>query len=108
MGERQRMGVQDALWLEMDRPSNLMVVDSLIWTADRIDWDRFTDVVRERLWDRYRVFRSVAVRDEDGWHWEEHTGDSVTTHLTHLSLPEPAWAGSSTGTRRRSRSASKS
>jgi uncharacterized protein DUF1298 len=33
MGERQRLGVQDALWLEMDKPGNLMVVDSLFWTA---------------------------------------------------------------------------
>ena len=26
-GARRRLGVQDALWLEMDRPHNLMVVD---------------------------------------------------------------------------------
>ena len=63
MSEREQLGVQDALWLEMDRPSNLMVVDSLMWTAEAIDWNRFTDVVRERLWDRYRVFRSVAVNE---------------------------------------------
>ena len=28
MSERRQLGVQDALWLEMDRPTNLMVVDS--------------------------------------------------------------------------------
>ena len=42
MGERRRLGVQDALWLEMDRPTNLMVVDSLVWTAAPIDWERFS------------------------------------------------------------------
>lgn len=89
MGVRQHMGVQDALWLEMDRPSNLMVVDSLIWTDEPIDWDRFTEVVRERLWDRYRVFRSVAVHDEDGWHWEERSDAMLDSHLTHVTLPEP-------------------
>ena len=69
---RRRLAVQDALWLEMDRPTNLMVVDSLVWTATPIDWKRFRAVVRERLWDRYRVFRSVAVRGDDGaWYWEE-------------------------------------
>ena len=41
MGERQRLGVQDALWLEMDKPDNLMVVDSLFWTAEPVDWERF-------------------------------------------------------------------
>ena len=89
MSERQRMGVQDALWLEMDRPTNLMVVDSLVWTADPLDWDRFVTVARERLWDRYRVFRSVAVHDDDGWFWEERATDSFESHLTRLRLPEP-------------------
>ena len=83
------MGVQDALWLEMDWPSNLMVVDSVIWTAEPIDWDGFSAVVRERLWDRYRVFRSVAVHD-DVWFWDdEAVADSFESHLTHLTLPKP-------------------
>ena len=38
--ERQRLGIQDALWLEMDRPNNLMVVDSVVWTAEPLDFDR--------------------------------------------------------------------
>ncbi|MFP5488444.1 MAG: wax ester/triacylglycerol synthase domain-containing protein, partial [Acidimicrobiia bacterium] len=88
-GTRQRMGVQDALWLEMDRPTNLMVVDSLFWTTEPIDWDRFTEVVRERLWDRYRVFRSIAVHDHDGWHWEERPGEALESHITHVRLAEP-------------------
>ena len=90
MSERQRLGVQDALWLEMDRPTNLMVVDSLIWTAMPIDWERFYDVVRQRLCERYRVFRSVVVRGEDGaWYWEEQTGFDMETHITRVALREP-------------------
>ncbi len=89
MSERQHLGVQDALWLEMDRPTNLMVVDALVWTGEPADWDRFADVAKERLWDRYAVFRSVAVRDGDGWWWEERGDDSFDTHITRLRLPEP-------------------
>lgn len=90
MRERQRLGVQDALWLEMDTPTNLMVVDSLVWTATPIDWDRFAAVARERLWDRYPVFRSVAVRDEDGaWYWEEQRGEHFKRHITRVRLPKP-------------------
>ena len=63
---RQRLGIQDALWLEMDRPNNLMVVDSVVWTAEPLDFDRLRDVVAERLVDRYPVFSSKAVRDDDG------------------------------------------
>lgn len=89
MAERRPMGVQDALWLEMDRPSNLMVVDSLMWTNEPLDWERFTAVAKERLWDRYVVFRSVAVHDDGHWHWEECTDATLESHLTHLRLPEP-------------------
>ena len=72
MGERQRLGVQDALWLEMDKPGNLMVVDSLFWTARPIDWERYIEATKQRLWDRFPVFRSVVVRGDDGaWWWEE-------------------------------------
>ncbi|WP_439939236.1 wax ester/triacylglycerol synthase family O-acyltransferase [Nocardia sp. N13] len=90
MGGRQRLGVQDALWLEMDEPGNLMVVDSLFWTAAPIDWDRYRDVARERLWDRFPVFRSVVVRGDDGaWWWEEQPGADPEDRYEHVRLPEP-------------------
>ena len=90
MGERQRLGVQDALWLEMDKPGNLMVVDSLFWTATPVDWDRYRDVVKERLWDRYPVFRSVVVRGEDGaWYWEEQPGAELDARYERVTLPAP-------------------
>ena len=89
MSERRPMSAQDALWLEMDRPSNLMVIDSLMWTTEPIDWDRFSSVAKERLWDRYRVFRSAAVHDGDAWLWDERTTDSFDSHITHIELAEP-------------------
>ncbi|MGB2812714.1 MAG: hypothetical protein WBC17_13375, partial [Mycobacterium sp.] len=66
MKQRRRLGVQDALWLEMDQPNNLMVVDSVVWTAEPLDFAKVREVVQERLLDRYPVFRSRAVRDDDG------------------------------------------
>ena len=90
MGERRRMDVQDALWLVMDRPTNLMVIDSVMWTATPIDWARFDAVVRHRLWERYRVFRSVVVRgDDDTWYWEERDHLDLAEHLSRVVLPEP-------------------
>ena len=90
MAERQRLGVQDALWLEMDKPGNLMVVDSLFWTATPIDWDRYLDATRQRLWDRYPVFRSVVVRGEDGaWYWEEQPDADLAARYDRVVLPEP-------------------
>ncbi|MGZ4769314.1 MAG: WS/DGAT domain-containing protein [Ilumatobacteraceae bacterium] len=90
MNERGPLGVQDALWLEMDRPTNLMVVDSLVWTSTPVDWRRMRAVVRERLWDRYRVFRSVAERGDDGtWYWQERHGDHLDDHITQITLADP-------------------
>jgi len=83
------MSTQDALWLEMDQPSNLMVIDSLVWTTEPLDWNRFTDVARERLWDRYRVFRSAAVQVDGAWQWEERHDHTIDAHLTHVELPAP-------------------
>ena len=90
MATRQRLGGQDALWLEMDKPGNLMVVDSLFWTEAPIDWDRYREVVKERLWDRYPVFRSVVVRDEHGdWWWEEQVDAELEDRYLHVTLPAP-------------------
>jgi diacylglycerol O-acyltransferase / wax synthase len=90
MSERQRLGVQDALWLEMDKPGNLMVVDSLFWTAEPIDWDRYLAATRERLWDRFPVFRSVVVRGEDGgWWWEERPDADLEDRYERVVLAKP-------------------
>ena len=91
MEERRRLGVQDALWLEMDRPNNLMVVDSVIWTAEPLDFGRVRAVVEERLIGRYPVFRSRAVRDDDGsWWWEPDPEFSFDNHVALVSLNRPS------------------
>ena len=90
MSDRRRLGVQDALWLEMDRPNNLMVVDSVIWTSQPLDWDRVSAVLQERLCDRYPVFRSVAVRDADGsWWWQEDENFSFDERVSIVKLDDP-------------------
>jgi diacylglycerol O-acyltransferase len=61
-----------------------------MWTERPVDFDRLTDVVRERLWDRYTPFRSVAVRGDDGtWYWEEREGLRIEDHITRVRLPKP-------------------
>ena len=42
------------------------------------------------MWDRYQVFRSVAVRgDDDAWYWEEQPGNDFEAHFEHVRLSEP-------------------
>ncbi|MCB0943347.1 MAG: hypothetical protein KDB72_24280, partial [Mycobacterium sp.] len=90
MVHRSKLGVQDQLWLAMDRPNNLMVVDSVIWTAEPLDRDHTREVLVERLWNRYPVFRSRAVQDEDGsWWWEEDPEITIDDLMTHVELDDP-------------------
>jgi WS/DGAT/MGAT family acyltransferase len=49
------MPAEDSFWLELDRPENLAVVTSLMWTTEQVDPDRLRSVVRERLLDRFPV-----------------------------------------------------
>ena len=54
---RRRIAPQDSFWLELDRPENLMVPTSLVWTAETVDPDAFREVLLERLIERFPVFR---------------------------------------------------
>lgn len=90
MEQRRRLGVQDALWLEMDRPNNLMVVDSVVWTTTPLDFAKVREVVEERLLNRYPVFRSKAVKDDDGsWWWEPDENFDFDNHVALISLKKP-------------------
>ena len=53
----QRMSSADAAWLHMDRPTNLMVVNALMWFDEPLDLERAREVVRERLVERFPRFR---------------------------------------------------
>ena len=43
----------DAAWLHMDRPTNRMVINSVMWSAETIDLEALRRVLRERLVDLY-------------------------------------------------------
>lgn len=88
--QRLKLGTQDALWLEMDRPNNLMVADVAVWTATPLDFARLRAVFTERLVERYPVFRSIAVRDGDGdWWWEFDETYDPAPHFTAVALDDP-------------------
>ena len=74
----------------MDRPNNLMVVDSVVWTAQPLDFGKVRAVVEERLLNRYPVFRSLAIRDDDGsWWWELDKNFDFDNHVALISLKKP-------------------
>jgi len=84
------MGVQDALWLEMDRPTNAMVADVAVWTAEPVNYELLQTALVERLVERFPVFRSRAVRNGYGdWGWEADPDFDIANHLSAATLSDP-------------------
>lgn len=86
----QPITVQDALWLNMDRPNNLMVIDSVMWFRQRPDWDAVQAVVEERMLKRFPVFTSKAVKKKDGYYWVPDPKFKLSNHLIRVDLGDPA------------------
>ena len=45
MSERRAIGPVDTMWLNMDRPNNLMVIDGVMWFDGAIDFERLRAVI---------------------------------------------------------------
>jgi WS/DGAT/MGAT family acyltransferase len=87
------MGAVDAIWLAMDSPDNLMVIEGIMTLEGPVDWERLADVLQHRLVDRYPVFRQLVVESTNPMgmpHWEDDEDFSLDRHLHHVELPEPA------------------
>ena len=82
------MGSADVLWLNMDRPTNLMVIVSVVLLESRPDWDRVLDVVRERIIEPYPVFSQRASRPQglSGHRWEDDPDFDLARHVTRVTL----------------------
>ncbi len=89
MTDTVSMSVQDALWLTMDRPNNLMVVDGAIVLEGQPDFDDVR-AVYARLIEKYPVFRRRAVRAGGGWAWQD---DPLFDLDRHLSVVEVGGTG---------------
>ena len=92
MSERRSIGPVDTMWLNMDRPSNLMVIDGVMWFDETIDWERLGPLIQHRLIDRYPVFsqRPVAASIPFGMpQWEDDPDFDLSRHLRRVTLPAP-------------------
>jgi diacylglycerol O-acyltransferase / wax synthase len=92
MTDRRTVGAVDTIWLNMDRPNNLMVIDAVMWFEELVDWDRLVAVLQHRLVDRYPVFREHPVDPTMGlgWpHWEVDPDFQLSRHMVRATLPPP-------------------
>ena len=88
----QRMSNADAAWLHMDRPTNLMVVNALLWFEEPVDADRVKEILRSRLVEPFPRFRQLVMEPRLGVgvpSWEDDPNFDLDLHVHHLAVPAP-------------------
>lgn len=90
--ENGRLSYEDTAWWRMNRPSNLMVVDSLLFLDGAVEPAAVETVVRERLLARWPVFSCRAVRSQlplRQHRWVRDPEFALARHLDVVELPAP-------------------
>jgi WS/DGAT/MGAT family acyltransferase len=86
---RVALSPNDSLWLNMDTPENLMVIESIMWFHEPLDMDAVLATLRTRLIEPYPVFTWRPVRG-DGVvavdHWVADPDFALEQHVTHHDL----------------------
>lgn len=85
---RHRMAAGDAAWLHMDRRTNRMIVNSVMWFDEPLDWAAVRALLQTRLIDRFPRFSQRVVDNATGVWWEDEPCE-LERHLRYARLPEP-------------------
>ncbi len=76
----------------MDRPNNLMVVEALVLLERPVAWQRFVDLVHERVITPFPVFRQLAMRScvpFGAARWHDDPGFDLSRHVRRVTLGKP-------------------
>ncbi|HEY5188258.1 MAG TPA: wax ester/triacylglycerol synthase family O-acyltransferase [Solirubrobacteraceae bacterium] len=87
-----RLSSADAAWLHMDRPTNLMIINSVLLFDEPLDVERVTEVYRRRLVGRYPRFRQRVVESHLPLlppQWEDDPEFDLAHHVHVRALPAP-------------------
>lgn len=89
MGLSHALPAADAAWLHMDRPENLMVINSVMWFDEPLPVDALRARLRDRLVDRFPRFRQRIRETPTGPVLEDDPHSDIDLHVHHLALPAP-------------------
>ncbi len=87
-----RVNPVDAIWMNMDRVQNLMVIECVMFLDGPIDRTRFDRVLQRRLIDAYPVFSrrpTVAGGRRARQRWRDVPDFDLTGHVREVRLPPP-------------------
>ena len=88
---KRRVGPVDTMWLNMDRPNNLMVIEALILLDGVPDWDEVIELFRREVLEQFPVFRQRPEQSApmgQPW-WVEDQDFSLDRHIIRVHLSEP-------------------
>ncbi len=91
----ERMDPADVVWLHMDRPANLMVVNTVLWFDVPVDQASVLRLFQERVVSRFRRFRQRAADPAltlAPWAapgWVDDAGFALADHVSRTRLPAP-------------------
>jgi WS/DGAT/MGAT family acyltransferase len=88
-GSRHALPAADAAWLHMDRPENLMVINSVMWFDEPLAVDALRARLQRRLVDRFPRFGQRIVERPGGPVFEDDPHFDLDLHVHHLALPAP-------------------
>lgn len=87
--QKRLLSKADAAWLHMDRPDNLMMITALFTFDQPLDYDRFQEVVEERMIRRFDRFRMRVKRSRNPLRrpsWVPVKDFKVENHLKRCTL----------------------
>ena len=93
-----RFSSADTAWLHMDRPTNLMVINSVLLFDEPVNWERLQQITQRRLVDRFPRFRQHVVESRLPLRppkWEDDP-DFALDRL-HVSSGKPPEVGTRAG-----------
>ncbi len=91
-GARRPVRPVDDVWLAMDQPDNLMVVEGLMVVDGELDRETYVELLRERVLDRFPRFGQRAQHAWLPWPgqwWEDDPDFDLDRHVQEVHLPEP-------------------
>jgi len=86
---RESMSAVDTAWLRMDRPTNLMVINGIMFFDAHVDYERLKHVLETRLL-RHRRFKQRVVRSGTDAAWEDDPDFDIANHFHLVALPGAA------------------
>ncbi|WP_395693135.1 wax ester/triacylglycerol synthase family O-acyltransferase [Nocardioides sp.] len=91
-GIRRAVRPVDDVWLEMDQPDNLMVVEGLMVVDGELDRETYVQLLEERVAERFPRFKQRATWSWFPWPsrwWQEDPDFDIERHVVEATLPEP-------------------